>query len=229
MSSGSHALLTARTVTKDDMTLKVVMALAYIVSIPAGVGTYLLTKKLDRPTTTLSVLFITSLAIEILATLSRIYYHNNMMVLNMGIVAEGLILLQLISYVYEGSIPKGLFLVISITLFALFLIEFLTKGNTFFNMTFAFKNLIVISGISLIVYNVAKGQLIEPWLYSILGVLLFYHLATLIYFLVVSPTMNKELLLFLSDVHTIINALSNLFYGFALWKLSPTRSSLSHS
>ena len=212
------------------MSLQLVMVLAYTVIVPAMAGVWILYKrKANKEVRILSLLFIISLAVEILATLFRVYFRNNIVVINTAFVVEGWFLVLFVTELLKDKSYSVYFIIVGFALTLISLIEFSFKGNVFLNISFTVKNLLMIAGLFLIVWETAKGLEINNWLYYIVGGLLVYHVYGLIYFMILSPTLNKDILLFTSYIHSIINALLNLFYGIAIWNLSDTKQSLSPS
>jgi hypothetical protein len=216
------------------MNLKMVMVLAYTVAIPAIVGSIIYITRKDRADsiTILSLLFISAFAFELLATASRVYFNNNILILNLSSVAEGWFLLYFLRSLLRERIRPlylNLFIAGAILVTGIALLEFIIKGIDFFNVSYTLKNVLIIAGILLVFFEVAKGLNMSRWLYYTLGVFLFYFASNFIFFLVVSPSLDIDILHFLYDIHNIINALINVFFGFALWKLSATKSLLSHS
>jgi hypothetical protein len=218
------------------MTLKVIMALAYTVAVPATVGaaSLITRKKQSNAIAPLSYLFIGALFFEILATLWRILFYNNLIIVNMASVAEGWIILYILrQQLIKSGVSKrqleALYPVGPVVFTIIAVGEALSKGISFYNASYTTKNVLIIVGLFFLVWKVANGMNIARWLYYILGGFLLYFVSNFIFFLTASPLMDKDILQFIYDIHNVTNALINLFFGFALWKLSNSKLSLLHS
>jgi hypothetical protein len=206
--------------------LKLVMILAYTIVLPAFIGIInLIYKSPSKTISILSWLFIVSLIAELLSTAIEMIFHNNMIIASITFFAEGWFVLHFVNSILERPLAL-LFPVAPIFFTFVGLVELVVSGATFLNLSYTLKNIAVISGLFLVCFQVASGRNITEWLYYVVGVFLFYFITSSVYSLVASPSMNGELLFFITDIHIIINALCNLFFGLALWKLSFTKQSL---
>lgn len=211
------------------MSASVAMLLAYTVALPAGIALYVL---LFRPWDAWDVRhsivpllwsFVAALGFEVLATLSRLYFHHNLVVLSIGVVVDGILLMWFIGkFQYVAGLkllPTG-----TLILLVVATAEATMKGAAFWNVTYTVKNLLVLVPLFLFIRDTMKGIDTNRQVFFLFAVIMFYHVANFVFFLYLSTGIQPDLLMFMVIVHSVINAVCNLTFAIILWNRSLSKS-----
>ncbi|HTH58259.1 MAG TPA: hypothetical protein VL728_19570 [Cyclobacteriaceae bacterium] len=203
------------------MSLMLVTILAYTVALPACVGLYFY-RSLPIPLRTLSVLFAIATFVEILSTVYRSYFSNNLIIINVYIIIEAWLCLLFVSQcIGKIRLTRSA----QLAVLAVGLIETVINPKTFATVSSTLESVVIIIGIIFLFFQVALGTNILKTVYFMAGILLFYFASNTIYFLT-RGLLEMDSLIFVSIIHVWINAGCNLFYAFILWKASHSRSLL---
>jgi hypothetical protein len=201
------------------MSLKLVTILAYTIALPAGVGLYFY-RSLTSPLRTLVILFVFGTFTELLATLFREYFSNNVVVYNTYMIVESFFFLLFIS---ESSIRyRNIYRAAQLIVILVGLFETSLNPKAYNTLSAAMESVMVILGILFIFYRVAFGTDIDRNVFLISGVILFYFLSNSIYFSL-RAHLEMDSLIFVSWVHIWINAICNVTYALILWKASRSK------
>jgi hypothetical protein len=206
------------------MSMTLVMILAYTVALPAGVGLYFY-KSINRSVHPLVYLFCVSVLFELLSTLFRILFHNNLIVLQCFTIAEAWFILTFLSNILINKMSVRFAKLLRYVIIIVAVFEMFINPYSFGSVTATFEGLLIVAGFIAFFFEVAFGSNVEKVIFYVSGILLFYFVTSSIYFLTVE-LLDKDSMLFVSNIHLWVNALINLSTAFIIWKTSHSNSLL---
>lgn len=197
------------------MSLTLTIILAYSAVLPAGVGV-IIYRRLGEDVRWLVWFFIAGLVAELAATGARILFHNNMPVIYIYTIAETWLVFRFITTLL--NVNHG-FRLQEIVITATCLAEFILHSLSFASAGRFVEHVLVLYSLALVVKRVVGGwDQLSLIAYVFVGLLLFYF-STGFVFSSMSRYLDGDALEFITDVHSVTNAIFNTLSALCLWKL----------